>query len=87
MKINWKVRLKNKFFWLTAIPTALLVIQAIASIFGYTLDLSELGDKLINLVNAIFALLAALGVVIDHTTSGVGDSKQALMYDNPRKER
>ena len=28
MKINWKVRIANKQFWLSVIPAVLLVIQA-----------------------------------------------------------
>lgn len=40
-KINWKVRIKNKAFWLALIPAVLLLIQVIASVFGYTLDLGE----------------------------------------------
>ena len=50
--INWKLRLKNKFFWLTAIPAFLLVLQAGAAVFGYHLDLGDIGNKLILLVNA-----------------------------------
>ena len=44
--INWKVRIKNKNFWLALIPALLLLIQAVAYVFGFSLDLSELGDKL-----------------------------------------
>ena len=40
---NWEVRLKNKQFWLAIIPAVLLLVQAVAAVFGYTLDLNELG--------------------------------------------
>ena len=53
MNINWKVRIKNKNFWLALIPALLLLIQAVAYVFGFSLDLSELGDKLLAVVNAI----------------------------------
>ena len=53
--------------------------------FGLTLDLSEVGDRLLTVVNALFAVLATLGVVTDPTTSGVGDSALALTYDEPKK--
>ena len=86
MKINWKVRLKNKMFWVSAIPAALLCVQGVAALFGYTLELGELGDKLLCVVNAVFAFLATLGVVVDPTTDGVSDSTQALYYDKPKKE-
>ena len=82
--INWKVRLKNKAFWVAIIPTILLLAQVVANVFGYTLDLGDLGNKLLEVVNVVFMLLAILGVVTDPTTEGVGDSKQALTYENPK---
>lgn len=83
--LNLKVRLKNKTFWLTFIPAVLLLIQVVAAVFGYTLDLGDLGDKLLAVVNAVFMVLAILGVVVDPTTQGVGDSTQALTYTEPKK--
>lgn len=84
--INWKVRIKNKTFWLTLIPAVLLLVQVVASVFGYTVDFGELGSKLIDVVNALFAVLVILGIVNDPTTAGVSDSKQALTYETPKKE-
>ena len=83
--INWTVRVKNKTFWLALIPAALLLVQVVAAVFGYTLDLGELGDKLLAVVNALFGVLAILGIVTDPTTKGVGDSTQALTYDKPKE--
>lgn len=83
--INWTVRVKNKTFWLALIPAALLLVQVVAAVFGYTLDLGELGDKLLAVVNALFGVLAILGIVADPTTKGVGDSSQALTYDKPKE--
>lgn len=85
MKINWTVRIKNKNFWLSLIPALLLLIQAGAAIFGYTLDFGDLGNKLLTFVNAVFAVLVLLGVVTDPTTQGIGDSTQALTYERPKK--
>lgn len=83
MNINWKVRVNNEDFWKAFIPAVLLVIQAVAALFGWTIDLSELGGKLIVVVDAIFAVLTLLGIVNDPTTKGMGDSKRALTYDKP----
>ena len=83
--VNWTVRFKNKTFWLSFIPAVLLLIQVAAALFGYTLDLGELGDKLLDVVNALFAVLALLGIVADPTTKGLGDSVQAMGYDRPRE--
>lgn len=84
--INWKVRIKNKAFWTAIIPAVLLLVQVIAAVFGYTLDLGNLGDKLLSVVNALFVVLAILGIVADHTTVGLSDSRQALTYTRPKKD-
>lgn len=81
--INWKVRLRNKAFWLAFIPAALLLVQTVAALFGFALNLGDIGDKLLAVVNAMFALLSILGVVVDPTTQGVGDSQRALGYVEP----
>ena len=84
--INWTVRIKNKNFWLAAIPALLLLVQTVAALFGFALDLGEIGDKLLAVVNAVFALLAILGVVNDPTTAGISDSKQARTYISPKED-
>lgn len=86
MSINWKVRLRNKTFWLSLIPAVLLLVQVVAAVFGYTLDLGDLGNKLLAVVNALFAVLSVLGVVTDPTTKGVSDSAQALSYEEPKED-
>ena len=84
--INWLVRIKNKNFWLTLIPAVLLLIQVVAAVFGYMLDLGDLGNKLLAVVNALFAVLAILGIVTDPTTKGVSDSAQAMTYTQPKEK-
>ncbi len=81
--INWKIRLKNKQFWLSLIPGLALCAQAIAAIFGWEIDLSTMVGKLLTAVDAVFAVLVVLGIVVDPTTAGVGDSARALGYDEP----
>ncbi|MCU6685649.1 phage holin [Dorea acetigenes] len=82
--INWTVRLKNKAFWVAIIPAALLLVQVVAAVFGFTIDLGDLGNKLLEVVNAAFAVLAILGVVTDPTTKGITDSDRALTYTEPK---
>ena len=84
--INWKVRLKNRAFWVAIIPAVILLVQAVASVFGYTIDLSIMGGKLLEVVEAVFIVLAIVGVVTDPTTAGISDSKQALTYEEPKKD-
>ena len=82
--INWKVRIKNKAFWIALIPAVILLIQAVAAVFGFTIDLANTSTKLIAVVEALFMVLAILGIVVDPTTSGMSDSKQAMTYDKPK---
>ena len=84
MKINWKVRLKNKNFWIAFIPAMLLLVQVVAAVFGYQIDLGDLGNKLLAVVNASFAVLSVVGIVTDPTTKGLSDSEQAMTYNKPK---
>ena len=86
MNINWKVRLKNKTFWLALIPALLLLVQVIAAVFGYNIDMGDIGNKLLAVVNAVFAVLVILGVVNDPTTAGISDSSQARTYKLQKKD-
>ena len=83
MKMNWLVRIKNKQFWISVIPALALVVQAIAAVFGYTLDFSTLVGKILAVVDAVFALLVILGIAVDPTTVGIKDSKRAMQYIKP----
>ncbi len=83
MKINWTVRINNKNFWAALIPAVLLLIQVVAEVFGFTLDLGDMGEKLLAVVNALFAVLAILGIVTDPTTEGLRDSDRAMTYQEP----
>lgn len=84
--INWKVRFKNKIFWMTIIPSLFLLVQLVLSLFGITVDFAEVQGKVLAIVDVVFAILATLGVVTDQTTHGIGDSLQALNYEKPKKD-
>ncbi len=84
--LNWKVRIKNKAFWLALVPALLLLIQAGAAVFGLAIDLEELGNRLLSFVNAAFVLLSLLGVINDPTTQGLSDSQRAMSYDRPKED-
>ena len=84
--INWKVRIKNKVFWMELVPALALVVQAIAAVFGWQLDFTQLTGKILAVIDAVFALLVILGIVVDPTTEGIGDSKRAMSYEEPWKD-
>ena len=84
MGINWKVRIKNKAFWLAMIPAVLLLIQQIAGLFGLSVDFTQLQSQIISIIGTVFTILAILGVIVDPTTKGLSDSQQALTYTEPK---
>ncbi len=83
MDINWKLRLQNK----ATLSTLLLALVAFAyqvlGIVGVVPGLSQ--DAATNLVAVLVNVLLALGIVVDPTTSGMGDSQDAMLYDEPRE--
>ena len=85
MKINWRVRVKNKVFWMAFIPAVLVLIKAVGNLFGFSIELVDIESNLIDVVESVFLVLAIVGVVADPTTSGVGDSENALTYTAPKK--
>lgn len=81
--INWKVRIKNKWFWLAFIPAVLTLIRAVAALFGLQIDTETINAQLTAIIEALFAVLVIMGVVVDPTTKGLSDSDRAREYDEP----
>ena len=61
--INWKVRVRQKWFWLTIIPAVLMLLDQLWGLFA--------------------VLGSILGIPVDTTTEGYGDSARALTYEEP----
>ena len=85
MSVNWKVRFSNPNFWLSLIPALFLLVQVCAAPFGYDWDFAVLNQQAAAIINAVFGVLAILGVVNDPTTAGVNDSDRAMTYTEPSK--
>ncbi|MBR6228499.1 MAG: phage holin [Eubacterium sp.] len=83
MQINFKVRIRNKLFWLALIPAVLILVQTVCALFGVPITVENVESRLLDLVNAVFAVLAILGIVADPTTEGLQDSDRAMTYDKP----
>ncbi|EAF1830660.1 phage holin [Listeria monocytogenes] len=75
MKINWKVRMKSKVFWVSVIPLVLVLVQQLLGWFGVTIPADAINKQALDFVNSVFLLLGVLGVVNDPTTKGVTDSE------------
>ena len=86
MGINWKVRIKNKAFWLAMIPAVLLLVQQIAGLFGLSMDFSNIQNQLVAIIGTVFSILSILGIIVDPTTKGLTDSDQALTYTEPKEK-
>ena len=87
MKINWTVRVKNKAFWVTIIPAVLLLVQQICAIFGVELNIAGVSNQLVSIVGTVFGILSLIGIVNDPTVATLSDSKQAMTYEAPKKDK
>ena len=81
MKINWKVRFKNAT-WLS---------MFISLIVGFVFNMLKLFDivpvitenMVMNIVGQVLTFLGLIGVLVDPTTVGIGDSNRAMTYEEP----
>lgn len=82
MRINWKVRLTSPKFYITVVIPVIVII--VSSLFN-NIDTSQLTQILTNLITMIFALIAFIGGIIDHTTTGISDSTYVLSRNSKLK--
>ena len=85
--INWKIRLKNKTFWVAIVPALALALQTLLAIFGIEADYSQQVADLIEFINAVFVVLVIVGIVADPTTTGVTDSDRVMSYHIPNAKK
>ena len=79
MKINWKVRFKNKTFLVTFITVIVSVVYQVLAALELVPKISQ--DTVMNCLLAIVTILTGLGIVTDPTTKGISDSERALGYE------
>lgn len=84
MKINWKVRLQHKQFWVSLIALLLVLVNQIAGIFN--VDITIYNAQITAISETVLSILGLLGIIIDPTTKGASDSEQAMNYDKPKGE-
>ncbi|HGH0780954.1 TPA: phage holin [Staphylococcus pseudintermedius] len=82
--INWKVRMKKKSFWVAIVSALAIFITNVTGAFG--LDYTAQVDMVVKIINSVLTLLVSMGIVVDMTTKGIGDSHQALEYEEPRRK-
>lgn len=81
MKINWKLRLQNKTTLLALIASAVSLVYIVLGVMGVVPSITE--SEVMDLVAAVLNALTLLGVVVDPTTVGMGDSDLAMSYRKP----
>lgn len=84
MKINFKLRLKNKVTLVALVAVIVPFIYQVLGIFDIVPKISE-GD-VEQFLGLLINFLAILGVVVDPTTAGMKDTDLAMAYNKPRKE-
>ena len=87
MKINFLVRAKNPWFWVGLVGTILAAMGVSPEMFT---SWGAVWEAVVNLFRNPFMLvsvaLSVLGVFVDPTTDGIGDSTRAMTYTTPNKE-
>lgn len=81
MKINWKVRFKNKV-WLTSFISLIVgFVFNILKCFDVVPSVTQ--NLVMEIIGQFLTFLGMFGVIADPTTAGLGDSKRALGYEEP----
>lgn len=86
MKINWKVRVKNPYFWIGLMGVILSAMGVEPQMLS---SWQALGNALLEFVKNPFligtVLVAVIGVIVDPTTKGMNDSQRAMQYQKPNE--
>ena len=81
MKLNWKVRFKNKV-WLGSFCSLIIgFVYSLLALFDIFPAVTQ--NLVVQLLNQVLTFLGLIGVIVDPTTAGLGDSDQAMGYEEP----
>ena len=81
MKLNWKVRFKNKV-WLGSFCSLIIgFVYSMLALFDIFPEVTQ--SLVLQLLNQVLTFLGLIGVIVDPTTAGIGDSERALGYEEP----
>lgn len=84
MKINWKARLKNKTFLISAAALIISFIYNVLAMFEIVPNISE--SEIMETLTLVVNILAFMGVIVDPTTEGFNDSDRAMTYYNDEEK-
>ena len=81
MKLNWKVRFKNKV-WLGSFLSLIVgFVYSMLALFDVFPAVTQ--NLVVQLLNQVLTFLGLIGVIVDPTTAGLGDSDRAMTYVEP----
>ena len=81
MKINWKVRFKNKVWLSTFISLIVGFVYNMLAIFDVFPEVTE--SAVMQIIGNVLTFLGLIGVLVDPTTAGLNDSVRAMGYEEP----
>ena len=84
MNINWKLRLKNKATMTALVMAMVALVYQVLGVCGVVTRVAQ--DQVTTIISMVINILCLLGIVVNPTTKGIGDSVRAMSYDKPRKE-
>ncbi|MGI6721048.1 MAG: phage holin [Anaerovoracaceae bacterium] len=79
--MNWKLRFKNKATLAAIVAAVIALVYQTLGIAGVVPSVSE--QTVVNIAGEVINLLVLLGIVVDPTTEGFGDSELAMDYEKP----
>jgi len=81
MKINWKVRFKNKVWLGSFLSLVIGFIYSLLALFDVFPAVTQ--NLVVQLLNQVLTFLGLIGVIVDPTTAGLEDSDRAMGYEDP----
>ena len=84
MQLNWKVRFKNKIWLGSFISLIIGFIYSLLALFDVYPAITK--NLVLQLVDQVLMFLGLVGVIVDPTTEGLGDSNRAMTYTEPWKD-
>ena len=81
MKLNWKVRFKNKVWLGSFLSLVIGFIYSLLALFDVFPAVTQ--NLVVQLLNQVLTFLGLIGVIVDPTTAGLEDSDRAMGYEEP----
>ena len=81
MKLNWKVRFKNKVWLGSFLSLVVGFIYSLLALFDVFPAVTQ--NLVVQLMNQVLTFLGLIGVIVDPTTAGLEDSDRAMGYEVP----